>query len=480
MYKSCATLPAARGRLPLAVMLLGVGISQLPLFALALFTFPSADDFCYAVEARKEFWPMQLQYYLQWSGRYTATFLLSLLDRYDLSGVYPWFCAATLLATLFAFRVFVGAACARDTPSHRLWAAGGVATAVFVGGLPSLVEAFFWATSAATYQWAIIAYLVWVAMLIRIARDAGSGSGELGVKAVATVLTVLLPGFNEVLTPVILATLAGSVIVCRWYRQRTDRFMLALMGVAVLLVAVMILAPGNAIRGAVYPQIPTRHNVGFALAETARKTVRFLASYGSYMALWAAACATWWWGPRILPRAMKRTGAHAGIAAWIVAIPAGLYLTLFPLYWEYGAVNYTGEGRTYNITYFVFCITAALAAATLLAVVSDHFPRQSARLRASAPTVDLLLAGALAFLMVSSPGTRQAFKALKVAPEYLRAQQARESVLRAPSNRGKAVVVDTMRLKPRGLFWGDIQPEETHWINTCVATYYGLGSVRTR
>jgi hypothetical protein len=36
-----------------------------------------------------------------------------------------------------------------------------------------------------------------------------------------------------------------------------------------------------------------------------------------------------------------------------------------------------------------------------------------------------------------------------------------------------------MRIKPSGLFSGDIQPDETHWINSCVATYYGLGSVRT-
>ena len=480
MSRSWAILSTVRSRVPLAVLLVGSGISLLPLFALALFAFPSADDFCYPVDVRKGLWPTQVHYYLHWSGRYTATFLATLLSRWDLAHVYPWFCAATLLSTLFAFRVFVGAASAKDTPRLRLWVAGGVATAVFAGRLPSTVEAFFWMTSAVTYQWAIIAYLIWVGLLIRIVRDAGSRSGKMGVKAIATVLTVLLPGFNEVLAPVILATLVGFVIVCRWHIRRTERFMLALLGVAVLLVAGMLFSPGNSVRSAVYPQIPTRHSLAFALAETARKTVRFFASYGSYNALWATGCATWWWGPRILPRAVTRTGVFAGTAAWIVAVGAGVYLTLFPLYWEYGAVNFTGEGRTYNVTYFLFCLTAVLATVTLLAAVAGKFPEQSARLRASAPTVDLLLAGALAFLMISSTGSRQAFKALKVAPAYLKSQQSRESVLRAPDNRGKAILVDAMQLKPRGLFWGDIQPEDTHWINACVASYYGLTSVRTR
>ena len=57
-------------------------------------------------------------------------------------------------------------------------------------------------------------------------------------------------------------------------------------------------------------------------------------------------------------------------AAWLVVPVVVVYITLFPLYWEYGEVNYTGEGRTYNTTYFAFSATVVLAAG-----VSSTWPR---------------------------------------------------------------------------------------------------------
>jgi hypothetical protein len=61
----------------------------------------------------------------------------------------------------------------------------------------------------------------------------------------------------------------------------------------------------------------------------------------------------------------------------------------------------------------------------------------------------------------------------------LRAEQARAAVLRS-SPRSGTVFVDAITVKPSGLFWGDIQSDSGHWINTCVAKYFGLTAVRTR
>jgi hypothetical protein len=65
-----------------------------------------------------------------------------------------------------------------------------------------------------------------------------------------------------------------------------------------------------------------------------------------------------------------------------------------------------------------------------------------------------------------------------VAVEYHQEQVRREARLRAAAG-GAAVVVDELRVKPAGLFWGDLQPSGEHWINACVAAYYGVGSVET-
>jgi hypothetical protein len=62
---------------------------------------------------------------------------------------------------------------------------------------------------------------------------------------------------------------------------------------------------------------------------------------------------------------------------------------------------------------------------------------------------------------------------------WRRSCRAREALLRAASPDTTALV-DAIAVKPEGLFWGDIQPHEEHWINACVASYYGLKAVRTR
>jgi Family of unknown function (DUF6056) len=472
------TLGKAESLLPRLLLLTGALVSLLPLLALALYAFPSADDYCLAVEVRKGFWRMQWHSYLSWTGRYTATFLQAAPSQWDLASVYPWFCLATLLATIATIRASIATICRRAASSRQFTVTAAVGAAVFVGRLPSPTESFYWMASATTYSWGVIAYVVWLTLLIRITRDAGRPQPQVALRALAVSLTILLPGFNETLAPIFLMTMVGFVVVSRLQRLEADRFMMTLFCVAGLLTAASLLAPGNAARSSTYPDIATRHNIEFALAETARQTARFLGNFGSYPALWVAALAAWWWGPRNLTRTIVPRGRLLAGAAVLVPV-AVVYITLFPLYWEYGEVNYTGEGRTYNITYFVLCATVVLATGSLLDVASERWPAVIARLRSRRATVDLVLASTLALLMVSSSGTLRAFDALSQAPAYLEAQQRRESILRAPGNRGKALVVNAMRIRPIGLFWGDVQPKETHWINSCVATYYGLGSVRT-
>jgi hypothetical protein len=463
----------------LLAVLAGATLSLLPLLVLGLHAFPSADDYCVAVEARRGFWQMQAFFYTSWTGRYAPTFLQTIMSSWDLASVYPWFCTGTVLATFLALRSVIASVCPPGTPGLTIAAAASVGMSVFLGRLPSSTEAFLWMTSAITYQWGLIGYLFWLSWLIRIDRNTADRPGPLGPRVAAAALTVVLPGFCEVLIPVILLTLAGFV-VAGWRRGRgAPRFMLSLLIVTVVAAGGSVLAPGNSFRSSTYPDNPTRHSVEFALVETARQTVRFIANFGLHPALWVAASAAWRWGLPTLTPLVNRMGVARASLAGIAGLLSGIYITLFPLYWEYGDTNYTGEGRTYNITYIIFIVALLLGIGAVLGKLAERWPMLSARQGPGPTRVDWLLAGALVLLLLASPGTLQAFRAAKLAPEYLKFQQTRESVLKMPEHQGGALIVSQVEVQPVGLFWGDIQPDDEHWINTCVARYYGLGSVRT-
>jgi len=464
------------------LILLGGGaiISLIPVLSLSLSAFPSADDYCLAVESLKGPLQMQILMYREWTGRFTSSLLQALLSRWDLAGIYPWFCAATLAATASALYAFVAVVVRCELSRTQIAVVTLVAMAVLLDGMPSVTEAFFWMASATTYQWVLVAYLVWLTLLLRIVT-ADSVNELTPVRVGVVGLTILLPGFNEVMMPVVLATVGTFALATYRSTHPSRRFMCVLCAVAVAATAASLIAPGNVIRSHTYPDIPTRHNVYFALAETGLRTWRFVVRYGLSGELWTFAVATWWWAPRVTMRAMiaARRFPLGGTWGFSLLLMTVLYLTLFPVYWEYGTDNYTGEGRTYNVTYMAFCVCVVWFAWTTLSAASARWPEMSARMRMHHGRVDWAVAASLAMLIVGSPSTTQALRAATLAPHYLHEQKIRERILRASGNQQQTVVVNAIRVKPSGLFWGDIQPDARHWINSCVAKYYGVGSVRT-
>jgi hypothetical protein len=77
-------------------------------------------------------------------------------------------------------------------------------------------------------------------------------------------------------------------------------------------------------------------------------------------------------------------------------LTAVAYSTLFPVYWEYGEVNYTGEGRTYNVTYLVLVMIVVCMAG----LISSVFERLATRLQerqVALGRIDLAFAVAFAF-----------------------------------------------------------------------------------
>jgi hypothetical protein len=213
----------------------------------------------------------------------------------------------------------------------------------------------------------------------------------------------------------------------------------------------------------------------FAVVETFRQTARFVGNFGASPAVWLAIAAVWLWGPHSVKRIAR---GKWWLTAAVAAPLAVVYVTLFPLYWEYGAVNYTGEGRTYNITFLAFCGTLAIAVLAVVGRASQRWPALDALRLPAGYTRDVAVASALGLAIAFSPTTVQAYRTLTSAPEYLRAQQARETILKTPQNRGKAVTVEAIDIRPVGLYWGGLDEDAGHWINSCVATYYGLDSVR--
>ena len=460
------------------LLLTGAAVSLLPRIALTFYAYPSADDFCIVNETRDDgFWYMQLHSYLTWTGRYSAVFLESLISQFDLIDGYPWVALLTLLMTLAAIHALVASVIGRDMSRLRGAAISLTVAAVFIGGLPSTVEAFYWMPGAASYQWGIITYLFWLSLLNLRFRRGDGHQRPVWQTALIVILTLVLPGFNEVSAPIVFATIGGFILAEGWRGRGHDRFLWMLLGIIVLVTAVCFVAPGNGNRSGGYPALASRHNLGYALIETARQTVRFVVNYGSYPALWLGALAAWWWAFSLRGAEFNWVRRPVYVASVLLCLVSVLYLTLFPLYWEYGEMNYTGEGRTYNVTFMVLCAIVLTVAGSLVSALVG--PSISPGVKVRPGWIDVGVPVLLTALLIASPSTRQVYQALTVAPAYLHEERARTRELRRAPREG-VVFVDRLTVRPPGLFWGDVEPDQSHWINICVAKYYGLQFVRSR
>jgi hypothetical protein len=184
-------------QLALPALFLGAAVALIPRIALTLYAFPSTDDYCIVAETRDDgFWYMQVHSYLTWTGRYSAVFLESIISQFDLIAGYPWFAVLTLLLTLAAIRALIASVIGDKVSRLRVTIVALAAAAVFIGGLPSTVEAFYWTPGAASYTWGIIAYLVWLSLLIRRARRDDAGDLPKWQTLSIVILAAILPGFN--------------------------------------------------------------------------------------------------------------------------------------------------------------------------------------------------------------------------------------------------------------------------------------------
>ena len=460
------------------VALAGALVALLPRLALTFYTFPSADDYCIVAEQRDDgFWYMQVHSYLTWTGRYSAVFLESLTSLFDLIRSYPWVALLTLLMTLAAVHALVASVIGSDVSRRRVAALSLIVSAVYIGGLPSTVEAFYWMPGAASYQWGVIVYLFWLSLLIRRFRRSEERGPAAWQAVLMVILSVALPGFNEISAPIVFATIGGFVLAEQVRGRDSDRFLWMLLGIIVVMTVFCFAAPGNSNRSGGYPALASRHNLQYASIETARQTARFIFNQGSYLALWLGAFAAWWWGSSLRALELNWVRRPAYVASVLLCLVAVLYLTLFPLYWEYGEMNYSGEGRTYNVSFLVMCaIVLTITGAFVGALAGPSVAVEAPVRRGWSGVAAVVL---LAALLVGSSSTRQAYDALRVAPAYLHNEQVRAQELRQAPREG-VVFVDRITVRPPGLFWGDVEADPSHWINICVAKYYGLQFVRAR
>ncbi|WP_210518739.1 hypothetical protein [Hymenobacter terricola] len=162
-------------KLHLATLRLGLLLALAPFLLLTMFNQPFLDDFRYANSTREHgLWAVQSWLYLTWTGRFTSSFMLTVLNPVT----YGWLGGVKVVAAVFFVALWAGmaffirslvhsaarAACSRST---AFWASG-ILLALFCNATASPFSFFYWFSGAVGYLVPLLALLAFCALAVRV------------------------------------------------------------------------------------------------------------------------------------------------------------------------------------------------------------------------------------------------------------------------------------------------------------------------
>lgn len=480
-------------RWPLAGLPRWSTLAYLLPFALACgFVFPSLDDWSYGASGRHGWWEAQGTWYDGWSGRVTATAVISGWGNLG----SPWFAAVigyrAVIAVLFAGMCWalwdlVGALIPEADRQQRATLSLVIA-AGWISLLTDIAEGLYWLSGVASYGLGTLLMLVACSSMLR----GVDGPRWRWWLALAALAIGCLSG--EVVAALALTAVAGVVLV---HLRGHDRWRGgAVLAGGLLATAILLLAPGNAVRAlvALNDGQPAVDHAPLAVAgSTVRLLWRFIADapWGPLLGLgaWIA-----WHAPARTPAAGARILLLAPLFILVAALPmawAGMSpgRAWNPLAMCCSLIVVIAAWRGGPRLAVPLLLAAAVAVGSAIPPGSDvhlvHLGAWAAALgaawllrhRLGRGTLVAACAGAL---LLGSERLTSALVDLARGPRYAAEQQLRLARF-AETAPGSAVEVPRLSGDLPYLYHTDDLSFSTQaWRNQGCAQFFGLASVRTR
>ncbi len=465
-------------------------LSALPLIALMILgtsTRYLADDYSTAsILVNQGFWKAQSFWYHAWSGRYSFTFLVSLIEMVGVR-IVPWLPMMDLFT--WATSLFWTVKClfaVLEIKMGKIWIAIVVNILIFgtIRSFSEYAQVIFWQTGILTYQVSII----FITSMIGIFLTRFYLLPCYKLRTWEIVLWFLAffigGGFSETWVVIQISLLGLSLFFFSFTEKssnRNDILYVLFIGFMASCVSLLVIvkAPGNMNRDNMLAEL------SFDLLRYS--VIRALMDVPVFLM-------EWFLGHTILVTMLILTGLSAGLiiesslVGTIDQIRLGIYLLISAYVLmlagfvpQFAVMGIRPAERVIFMPMFLF-----LCAFELFVIFTGS------RLKKFLPikvwnVIQIILMSVL-FISIFWISERSASSLFQIIPSmqlYARLWDSRDAFLRQASLRGeKVTVAASLRRNPalhdiQSTFWieGDLQDIPDHWINQMAASYYKLPSI---
>jgi hypothetical protein len=439
-----------------------------------LFTRYMADDYCTAAALRLSgLLGMQRHFYVEWSGRFSFTLTVGLVETLG-TAVVPYLPAA-LLASWLAALTWAAEGFGLRRPAAFLLAEL-IVFATLDDNKGGVYEALYWQTGSLTYALPLVILVMLAGHAARLGRR---GGGRVGAWRLALfgAAAFYAGGLSETSVVMQTAALCLALAAClRRRRREAARAVARLLGAALLgsllALAVVALAPGNQVRRA---GLPAPRGLPSAASSSAGAALAFVFSEhnipGTAHVRLAALLL-----PLLIAFHTTRTrggdeegGGGGPGASPLWAIPAGAFVVVVACFVpSFHVMSSEPPPRALVVPQFVLaCALAAWGYALGGALRRAYAPRAHVKVLSAALAAALLAAPAWA----ASKTLRRAGKARALAAVWDR----QDAETRAAVARGERRLSVPLLYNIGGT---DLMSRDPSWyVNACAAAYYGAESI---
>lgn len=224
----------------------------IPFIIFSFWNFPSADDYM-ILDKSKEFgfWELQSWVYHTWTGRYFSTFVSAAFSYNGFLYLHYYLHSTLLLLCTFLAWLFTLSQLNRSVLSHHftpftLALISSFLLIIEINVIPEPVTAFYWFSSAVTYQLPLILLVLLIGVLTRVLNN---NSYKRLNFLIPSLLIVLLNGCNEFITLFVLVTSTCLLGICFYNRKKISTLTGSLYLLNLVSASFLLFAPGIIYRG---------------------------------------------------------------------------------------------------------------------------------------------------------------------------------------------------------------------------------------
>jgi hypothetical protein len=440
-----------------------------------------ADDFCSSAIARSVgILGGTVQWYLTWSGRYSANFLDSLVGTIG-PGITSYTTPVVLALWFLALAAAVWQWLPAGSRANKFLIMGLISSLLLFCTLeisPNAAQSLYWEQGMHSVIPPLIFACGYFGLLLYKLKTAPSAKASAALVLLSGAIAFIAGGFSETFvtlqtTLLIILIIFGFTFDPEQFKKKMLWFSVAGLLGSVLAMIIVIAAPGNQFRQATYPPPP-----GFLdlTGMTVENSLRFLVDifiskrhlltsavlFGLCWLLGAGFLA----GARLpFPTILRR---RLTIPFFVVAAAAILLSCFAPA--AYGTSD-TLPARTLIIPVFAFVCTVGLFGWLIGQYAAEKVQVRNPRFTLALSVGSAAVIGCLMVVAVSW----NSYKTIKVEA-VLRAYSENWDRLDQNLREAKSQGMDSVSIDPiqNGIGLTDIGPDPDMWVNQCFKNYYGL------